>query len=90
MTKPPAQDHYECAVLFLMRGANLNIENKDSKKPVELMTSKDAKCRTIVRLTTLLQSLMKDTKQYFFEKIISNDITNGKESLPIQVECYHH
>jgi len=78
------QDHYECAVLFLMRGANLNIENKDSKKPVELMTSKDAKCRTIVRLTTLLQSLMKDTKQYFFEKIISNDITNGKESLPIQ------
>merc|ERR1719312_193549 len=78
------QDHYECAVLFLMRGANLNIDNKDGKKPVDLMTAKDAKCRTIVRLTTLLQSLMKDTKQHYFERIVSNDITNGKESLPIQ------
>ena len=68
-----------------MRGANLNIDNKDGKKPVDLMTTKDAKCRTIVRLTTLLQSLMKDTKQNYFERIVCNDITNGKESLPIQV-----
>ena len=43
------QDHYECAVLFLMRGANLNVDNKDGKKPVDLMTTKDASCRTIVR-----------------------------------------
>ena len=71
-----------------MRGANLNIDNKDGKKPVDLMTAKDAKCRTIVRLTTLLQSLMKDTKQNYFERIVSNDITNGKESLPIQVRFF--
>ena len=67
-----------------MRGANLNIDNKDGKKPVDLMVTKDAKCRTIVKLTTLLQTLMKDTKTHFFERIVCNDITNGKETFPIQ------
>ena len=31
------QDHYEVAVLFLMRGANLKVKNKNGQEPVEVM-----------------------------------------------------
>ena len=79
------QDHYEVAVLFLMRGANLKVKNKNGQEPVEVMPpKKDLMCKTIVKLSTLLQGLMKDTKQHFHERILTNDITNGKETNPIQ------
>ena len=79
------QDHYEVAVLFLMRGANLKIKNKNGQEPVEVMPPrKDLRCTTIVKLSTLLQGLMQDTKQHFYERILLNDITNGKEVNPIQ------
>ena len=45
---------------------------------------KDLRCTTIVKLSTLLQGLMQDTKQHFYERILLNDITNGKEANPIQ------
>ena len=79
------QDHYEVAVLLLMRGANLKIKNKNGQEPVEAMPpKKDLRCTTIVKLSTLLQGLMKDTKQNFHERVLTNDITNGKETNPIQ------
>ena len=68
-----------------MRGANLKIKNKNDQEPVEVMPpNKDLRCKTIVKLSTLLQGLMKDTKQHFHERILTNDITNGKETNPIQ------
>ena len=79
------QDHYEVAVLLLMRGANLKIRNKNDQEPVDVMPpQKDLKCKTIVKLTTVLQGLMKDTKKHFHERVLTNDITNGKEANPIQ------
>ena len=79
------QDHYEVAVLLLMRGANLKIKNKNGQEPVEVMPpKKDLRCRTIVKLSTLLQGLMKDTKQHFHERILTNDLSSGKETHPIQ------
>ena len=79
------QDHYEVAVLLLMRGANLKIKNKNGQEPVEVMPpKKDLMCKTIVKLSTLLQGLMKDTKQHFHERILTNDLSHGKETHPIQ------
>ena len=68
-----------------MRGANLKIKNKNGQEPVEVMPpKKDLQCRTIVKLSTLLQGLMKDTKQHFHERILTNDLSSGKETHPIQ------
>ena len=48
------------------------------------MTSKNPKCATIVKLTTTLQDLMKDSLKHRLERIICNDLTRGKEANPIQ------
>ena len=53
------QDNYECAVIFLMRGARLDIRNSSNQLPAECMSTKDVKCRTIVRLSTMLQGMMR-------------------------------
>ena len=78
------QDHYECVVLFLMRKARLDLKNKNGHLPVDCMVGKNPKCATIVRLTTTLQNLMKDTKLERTERIVCNDLTRGKETNPIQ------
>ena len=51
------QDHYECAVLFLMRGARLDIRNTSNQLPADCMVTKDVKCKTIVKLSTMLQGM---------------------------------
>ena len=78
------QDHYECVVLFLMRKARLDLKNKNGQLPVDCIVAKNPKCATIVKLTTTLQSLMKDTKVERTERIVCNDLTRGKETNPIQ------
>ena len=78
------QDHYETALLFLMRRARLDIANKNGQKPFECMPAKNPKCATIVKLTTTLQDLMKDSLKQRLERIICNDLTRGKEINPVQ------
>ncbi len=78
------QDHYDCAVLFLMRKARLDIKNKNGQVPVECIVTKTPECGTIVKLTTTLYDMMKDTAVNRLERIVVNDITHGKESNPIQ------
>uniref|UniRef100_A0A0K2U4S4 Uncharacterized protein n=1 Tax=Lepeophtheirus salmonis TaxID=72036 RepID=A0A0K2U4S4_LEPSM len=77
------QDHYECAVLLLMRGANTNLMNKNGQLPVGCM-AKDAKCGTIMQLSTKLNAMMKNNKVHTHEKIVTNDVSKGKENCPIQ------
>ena len=48
------------------------------------MPSKNPKCATIVKLTTTLQDLMKDSLKQRLERIICNDLTRGKETNPVQ------
>ena len=67
-----------------MRRARLELLNKDGKRSVECIVSKNPKCGTIVKMTTTLQDLMKDTSNERLEKIICNDLTKGKETNPIQ------
>ena len=71
-----------------MRGANINIKNKNGQLPMDCMINDKQKCRTIIKLSTLIQSLMTNAKKgshYFYhERIVSNDITKSKESFPIQ------
>ena len=78
------QDHYECVVLFLMRRARLDLENKNGQKPVECMPGKNPKCGTIVKLTTTLNELMQNAPKQYLERIVTNDLTRGKETNPIQ------
>ena len=67
-----------------MRRARLDLVNQNDQRPVECMPSKNPKCATIVKLTTTLQDLMKDSQKQRLERIVCNDITHGKESNPIQ------
>ena len=53
------QDNYECAVIFLMRGARLDIRNSSNQLPGDCMSTKDVKCRTIVKLSAMLQGMMR-------------------------------
>ncbi len=70
-----------------MRGARLDIRNKNRLTPAECMVkdSEDLDCRAIVRLSTTLQEMMRDVKTARSERIVCNDISRGKESAPIQV-----
>ena len=67
-----------------MRKARLDLANKNEQLPVDCMVAKNPKCATIVKLTTTLQNLMKDTKIDRSERIVCNDLTRGKETNPIQ------
>lgn len=78
------QDHYECAILLLMRKVRLDLQNKNGQIPVECMVGKTPLCATIVKLSTTLHSLMKDTTTNRLERIVTNDLTRGKEANPIQ------
>eukprot|EP00096_Caligus_rogercresseyi_P001210 TRINITY_DN1190_c0_g1_i3.p1 TRINITY_DN1190_c0_g1~~TRINITY_DN1190_c0_g1_i3.p1 ORF type:complete len:1358 (-),score=455.16 TRINITY_DN1190_c0_g1_i3:220-4293(-) len=77
------QDHYESAVLLLMRGAKTNLTNRVGQLPVDCMT-KDAKCATIMKLSTKLDAMMTNNKVHVHERIVTNDVSKGKENCPIQ------
>lgn len=80
------QDHYDCAVLFLMRAAKIDCKNSKGLTPPECMPpNKHLKCKMVVQLTSTLNTLMKDAKKERIERIVSNDLTRGKEPISIQV-----
>lgn len=74
------QDHQDCAMLFLMRGARLDIKNNNGQIPEECMMSKDSESKNLVRLSTMLHSMMASRRA----RIVTNDITKAKETNPIQ------
>lgn len=63
-----------------MRGARLDIKNKNMQTPSDCMATKDAECRTVVKLTTMLQAMMSKNAP----TILNNDVSRAKESSPIQ------
>ena len=67
-----------------MRKARLDLKNKNGQFPVDCIVVKNPQCATIVKLTTTLHNLMKDTKVERTERIVCNDLTHGKETNPIQ------
>jgi len=76
------QDHYECAFLFISQNARLDIANKQGQLPADGM-SEDAQCRTLVQLGTTLHKLMADKERTVNIRTVSNDITAGKENIPV-------
>ena len=68
-----------------MRRARLDLKNKNDQLPSECIVVKNPKCAKIIKLSTTLQDLMKDTPKCQLEKIVANDLTKGKESNPIQI-----
>ncbi len=95
------QDHYECALLFLMRGVRLDIKNNNGLTPAECMPQQQQQqqdggedtieCKNIVRLSSLLHEAMQEggkkagTAAARGERVVSNDVSRGKEPAPIQV-----
>lgn len=70
-----------------MRGAKLDIKNRNNLTPSECMVVKNPETKTIVQLSTILHQMMAEAKispNSVGEKIVSNDITKAKESNPIQ------
>ena len=74
------QDHHDCAKLFLMRGARLDIRNNNGQVPEDCMTGKDPESKNLVKLSTILHAMMADRRA----RIVTNDITKAKETNPIQ------
>ena len=68
-----------------MRRARLDLRNKNDQLPVDCISVKNPKCATIIKLSTTLNDLMKDTPKYPLERIVCNDLTRGKENNPIQI-----
>ena len=85
------QDHLECVVLFLMRKARLDIRNENGQLPVDCMQDENAKCKTVVKLSTTLHQMMAEAKPLpgqfnaqILERIVTQDLSRGKESISIQ------
>jgi euchromatic histone-lysine N-methyltransferase len=79
------QDHYECALLLVTRGARLDIQNQQGQLPAQCL-SEDApnKATSLLQLGTTLQKLMSERKQKFLtEKTVCQDISNAKETIPV-------
>ena len=70
-----------------MRGARLDIRNKNRLTPAECMVkgSENLECKAIVSLSSTLQEMMREVKTARHERVVCNDISRGKESAPIQV-----
>lgn len=55
------RDHYECAVLFLMRSARLDIKNENGEVPEDCMIlHKNPKCKMIVKVINLAISMYRN------------------------------
>ena len=79
------QDHYECALLLITRGARLDIANNQGQLPAQCL-SEDApnKATALLKLGTTLQKMMSERKQKFLtEKTVCQDISNAKETIPV-------
>jgi len=77
------RDNYECVLLLITRGARLDIRNKDNQLAIEVCPDKNCHSALLLALNTKLQQFTQ-TPCSDAEKLLSNDITKGKESNPIQ------
>jgi len=79
------QDHYECALLLIARGARLDIPNQQGQLPAQCISDETPnKAASLLQLGTTLQKLMSERKQKFLtEKTVCQDISNAKETIPV-------
>ena len=78
------QDHYECALYLITRGARLDVANNQGHLPANCIDEEKSKAASLIQLGTTLQRLMEGKKSKFLtEKTVSLDLSNGKETIPI-------
>ncbi|KAK3928595.1 Histone-lysine N-methyltransferase EHMT2 [Frankliniella fusca] len=76
------QDNLECVLLFLSRGAKPDVANVMGQQAIDC-ASEGGDCYNAINTTAELRKMTKSAKERT-SKILSNDITRGKEEIEIQ------
>ncbi|XP_015910909.1 histone-lysine N-methyltransferase EHMT2 [Parasteatoda tepidariorum] len=76
------QDALACVTLFLSRGADVQIRNKNNQLPAECVIDKTSDTHLSLSLNMLLKKIA-GKYQHRSEKILSKDISRGKEQIAI-------
>ncbi|CAB3372667.1 Hypothetical predicted protein [Cloeon dipterum] len=78
------QDNYEVVLLLLARGAQVDSTNLNGDRPLDCCPVEGGDCWTAINMNVQLQALLANTQERT-KRIVSNDISKGKENNPIQV-----
>ncbi|XP_059482836.1 histone-lysine N-methyltransferase EHMT2 isoform X2 [Neocloeon triangulifer] len=78
------QDNYEVVLLLLARGAQVDAKNLNGDRPLDCCPTEGSDCWTAINMNVQLQALLANTQERT-KRILSNDISKGKENNPIQV-----
>ena len=83
------QRHYQCTLLMLAHGANLYLRNKEGNLALDCCGPDRTDTRLALLLNMELNQLANRTRGKRGERVLSNDVSRGKEKLPIQAvnEC---
>ncbi|KZS14880.1 Histone-lysine N-methyltransferase EHMT1 [Daphnia magna] len=77
------RDNCECALLLITRGGRFDLRNKENQLALEVCPDKHCHSALLLALNMKLQQFTQ-TPCTESEKLLSNDITKGKEANPIQ------
>ncbi|KAL4701984.1 hypothetical protein ACJJTC_004318, partial [Scirpophaga incertulas] len=74
------QGHYACVVILLARGASTDLKNSAGELPIDVCTGG---CQNAILLNVQLAQISGGQRK---KKILSNDISNGRELYPVACE----
>ncbi|XP_046985834.1 histone-lysine N-methyltransferase EHMT2 isoform X1 [Schistocerca americana] len=77
------QDKYDCVLMLLSRGARVDVVNSAGNSPLDCCVKRSNECYTAIKLNILLGNVVLNVREPS-EKILSNDISRGREMNPIQ------
>ncbi|KAF0297324.1 Histone-lysine N-methyltransferase EHMT2 [Amphibalanus amphitrite] len=78
------QRHYHCTLLMLAHGANLYLRNREGSVPLDCCGPDRTDTRLALLLNMELSRLAERSRARRGERVLSNDVSRGKEKLPIQ------
>ncbi|XP_058055597.1 uncharacterized protein LOC131207007 [Anopheles bellator] len=74
--------HASNCILLMSKGASLTVRNKANEQPMDAISNPDGECASILAANLKMRSLSKNMKE---TRILSCDISNGRERYPVQV-----
>ncbi|XP_037082512.1 histone-lysine N-methyltransferase EHMT2-like [Pollicipes pollicipes] len=83
------QQHYECVLLMLAHGANVYLRNREGMLALDCCGRDRSETQQALLLNMELSQLASRSGARRGERVLSNDVSRGKEKLPIQAvnEC---
>ncbi|ETN58496.1 hypothetical protein AND_009901 [Anopheles darlingi] len=74
--------HASSCILLMAKGASLTIRNNAGEQPMDAIGDPDSECASILGANLKMRLLAKNTKE---TRVLSSDISNGRERYPVQV-----